>query len=154
MLFVSFQMNSLGEKIEFFNRTWPLSKFKIWIQRIRDFLLVNKIVESSLKMAHLRIIGGEEVTKLLMGQPQPSKDTINTSLVENLRDDEFELAVLKLESYLKGSSNELLELKKLHELHHNQGERTADFVGRIRDQIRRCGITETEEDGEILKVRR
>lgn len=145
-------MNAMGDKVEFFNRAWPLTKFHVWIQRIRDFLDVNGITDSKKKLANLRLIGGEEATKLLMGQPAPSQDTINSSLIEKLREDEFEIAILTLEAYVKGSSNELLELKKLHELHQSQGERTADFVGRIRDQVRRCGTSAKEEDAEILKV--
>lgn len=141
-----FQMDLIS-KLEFFSSEWTEERFGQWIRRLRDIFVMQPNFNDNQKLSCLRISGGSELIDILDNQADASVEDLRKEIpVEADRALEFEKAIAKVKVYLRGSSNPILERKKLYVMLQHPTEKLSDYVSRVRCQARKCvGVTQEEE---------
>lgn len=148
-------MNPLNfcDQFEPFKKDWSTEKLSKWLNRLRFVLKLAKTTVEDDKVSTLNIVGGEELMDVLADSPEPNEEQKKAYLkTEEERKSLFEVQALKLMLFLKGNSNSMLELKKLHEIVQFPAEKISTFVDRVKQQIAKCDFKEDEVEKEVCKI--
>ncbi|XP_055623066.1 uncharacterized protein K02A2.6-like [Toxorhynchites rutilus septentrionalis] len=110
-------------------------EWEAWKTSLECYFESEDIIDQKKKRAKLLHFGGTQLQALFQTLPDSEKFSYVTPDIRY-----YDVAILALDDFFKPVQQDVLERHRLRHMKQNQGERFAEFVIRVRQQIKECGV--------------
>lgn len=110
-------------------------EWEVWKRSLECYFESEDITDQKKKRAKLLHLGGSQLQSLFQTLPDSEKFSYVTPEIRF-----YDVAISAFDQFFRPVQQDVLERHRLRHLKQNQGERFAEFVVRVRQQINECGL--------------